>query len=714
MKKSITQYSQSPPKTARIVVAADADNERPKEIVYSLTGQGVDDDNPINNKFEIGRTTGEIVDLKPLNRDEPLGRPQWRFTDINDNAPAFLQGVYNGHVTENSTAGEYVMTISAVDYDDPEDGGNADIVYSLEDNVVEEATEEPIFEMYYSTVVTRTAVCCLDREMAPVYVIQLVAVGGGGLKGINMQRKVDVGDPRTNYITQSRSVAGFGTRLSSDLVISSAEPRACARLACPRLVASDSLVTPGPPAPAPRSRLPSSLRVTSSTLLVSSWTGSLRRSAQIHDQGEQRVVVAYHRPTQPRVHCCRDSWRQTPFPVQLERSELCGNGSLAFRPVCDSSCFGTYSSSGLTARVFSFIRCRWREGRYYNEKWSSCTHHWLLVDKQEGFYAGGMAKYTVVRTFDVQADFHEGFLDTTQRCLRLDGRLLPHPPAMNSTQWGQATMARNLDKFRPSNSSCTNTVCPDPFQCVDLWHEYECLNSNSCTKNVHICGEGKLPTADGRDCVDENECKDNPCRNGGVCIIQEPRIRYLCVCPAGFLGKKYDVAQEIHTVKLGMGALATILGCLLLILMLVLLLVIYNRPREPPVKKPRPEVYIRENIISYNEVKCLKTKKNSHLCMFTYSCHVSTESTMSEERGWGPSIAACRALADGDMSAPPFEELQHYAYEDSGSISVSLSSVVSESDTSQQFDQLNMWGTKFSKLSLLYQRSECEEDERNT
>ncbi|KAG8247346.1 beta-catenin binding [Homalodisca vitripennis] len=62
------------------VVAADADNERPKEIVYSLTGQGVDADNPINNKYEIGRTTGEIFVLKPLNRDKALGRPQWRFT----------------------------------------------------------------------------------------------------------------------------------------------------------------------------------------------------------------------------------------------------------------------------------------------------------------------------------------------------------------------------------------------------------------------------------------------------------------------------------------------------------------------------------------------------------------------------------------------------------------------------------------------------------
>lgn len=68
--------------------------------------------------------------LQPLDRDQPNGRPQWRFTvfaqdeggeglvgyadvqvnlkDINDNAPVFPQGVYWGNVTENGTAGMYL------------------------------------------------------------------------------------------------------------------------------------------------------------------------------------------------------------------------------------------------------------------------------------------------------------------------------------------------------------------------------------------------------------------------------------------------------------------------------------------------------------------------------------------------------------------------------------------------------------------------------
>lgn len=73
--------------------------------------------------------------------------------------------------------------MTAVDYDDPEEGGNADILYSIEKNVVEEDTGLPIFEIDSKTGLIRTAVCCLDRERTPDYVIQVVAVDGGGLKG---------------------------------------------------------------------------------------------------------------------------------------------------------------------------------------------------------------------------------------------------------------------------------------------------------------------------------------------------------------------------------------------------------------------------------------------------------------------------------------------------------------------------------------------------
>ena len=108
---------------------------------------------------------------------------QVNLKDINDNAPIFPQVVYYGNVTENGTAGMLVMTMTAIDYDDPNEGTNAKLIYSIEKNVIEEETGSPIFEIEADTGVIKTAVCCLDRERTPDYSIQVVAVDGGSLKG---------------------------------------------------------------------------------------------------------------------------------------------------------------------------------------------------------------------------------------------------------------------------------------------------------------------------------------------------------------------------------------------------------------------------------------------------------------------------------------------------------------------------------------------------
>ena len=77
-----------------------------------------------------------------------------------------------------------VMTMTAVDYDDPNEGSNAKLTYSIEKNVIDENTGMPIFEIESETGVIKTAVPGLDREKTPDYSIQVVAMDGGGLKGM--------------------------------------------------------------------------------------------------------------------------------------------------------------------------------------------------------------------------------------------------------------------------------------------------------------------------------------------------------------------------------------------------------------------------------------------------------------------------------------------------------------------------------------------------
>lgn len=66
------------------VTASDGDKDRPQNIVYFLTGQGIDPDNPANSKFDINRTTGEIFVLKvrPLGKSIKYSIQKIRFISI--------------------------------------------------------------------------------------------------------------------------------------------------------------------------------------------------------------------------------------------------------------------------------------------------------------------------------------------------------------------------------------------------------------------------------------------------------------------------------------------------------------------------------------------------------------------------------------------------------------------------------------------------------
>ncbi|XP_068904358.1 neural-cadherin isoform X12 [Tenebrio molitor] len=348
------------------------------------------------------------------------------------------------------------------------------------------------------------------------------------------------------------------------------------------------------------------------------------------------------------------------------------------------------------------------EGRRYNETFDFAGHQWLLVDKQEGVYAGGKAEYTGVRTFEVYADYQKGCLDD----IRLEGKHLPLPPAMNGTQWGQATMARNLERNCPSNKPCANVICPEPFECMDLWNDYEC----TCPQGYKFHRNG---------CVNDNECMWLPCINGGVCKDYEPPVRYECLCPSGYTGGHCELElAPSGAIMPSKDFIVAVIVCLLVLLVLVLVFVVYNRRREAHIKYPGPDDDVRENIINYDDegggeddmtafdITPLQIPIGGPLPELAPPKLGFSMIGVGQEPNVGVFIEEHKKRADSDPNAPPFDDLRNYAYEGGGSTAGSLSSLASGTDDEvQDYDYLGAWGPRFDKLADMYGPGEETEQE---
>ncbi|KFO74303.1 Cadherin-22, partial [Cuculus canorus] len=163
-------------------------------IKYTISGEGA------GTIFLIDEITGDIHATERLDREQKtfytlraqardrqtdqLLEPESEFIikvqDINDSEPRFLEGPYIGSVAELSPIGTSVMQVMASDADDPTYGSSARVVYSVLDG-------EQHFTVDSKTGVIRTAVADLDRETQDRYevVIRATDMAGqlGGLSG---------------------------------------------------------------------------------------------------------------------------------------------------------------------------------------------------------------------------------------------------------------------------------------------------------------------------------------------------------------------------------------------------------------------------------------------------------------------------------------------------------------------------------------------------
>ncbi|XP_066128836.1 protocadherin beta-5 [Saccopteryx bilineata] len=95
--------------------------------------------------------------------------------DINDNAPEFLQSLYEAQVPEDSPLNSLVVTVSARDLDA---GMNGNVAYTLVQG--DEVTQPFVIDEITGEIRLKKA---LDFEASQYYNVQIAATDGGGLSG---------------------------------------------------------------------------------------------------------------------------------------------------------------------------------------------------------------------------------------------------------------------------------------------------------------------------------------------------------------------------------------------------------------------------------------------------------------------------------------------------------------------------------------------------
>ncbi|XP_064095252.1 LOW QUALITY PROTEIN: putative neural-cadherin 2 [Macrobrachium nipponense] len=135
----------------------------------------------------------------------------------------------------------------------------------------------------------------------------------------------------------------------------------------------------------------------------------------------------------------------------------------------------------------------------------------LVVDKQDGVTVGGLPEYVGVSLVTVHEDLSNICMDD----IRVSGRPLPVPPAMNGTSWGQVTTLQQVEQGCQPPDLCANTTCLPPLACHPSWTHATC----SCRPGMKLVGGI---------CQDVDECIYEPCLFGGTCSNLYPG--YKCTC----------------------------------------------------------------------------------------------------------------------------------------------------------------------------------------
>eukprot|EP00063_Salmo_salar_P019845 XP_013994680.1 PREDICTED: cadherin-7-like isoform X2 [Salmo salar] len=713
-----------------VVLHSDVDKGE-GQVKYVLNGQGA------TSIFTIDENTGDIHATKRLDREEqayytlraqarnrennlPV-EPESEFVikvqDINDNEPKFLDGPYSARVPEMSPVGTSVVTVVATDADDPTYGNSARVIYSILEG-------QPYFSVEPKTGVVKTALPNMDREARDQYLLVIQAkdmVGQmGGLSGTTsvMVTLTDVNDNPPHFSRKS-----YQFSMSESLPVASVVAK---------IKTLDSDVGPN---------AEMEYRIVDGDGL-----GLFRITP---DRDTQEGLVTLQKGL--------DFETKSSYTLRVEVSNR--NIDLRFLslgPFSDTATVRLIVENVDEPPVFSLPLSKMLISEAAKVGTTIGT-----VSAHDPDSTNSPIRYSIDRNTDLERFFN---IDATTGVI---STAKPLDREVNAIHNITIFAMESLDPLQVGKGIILITVTDINDNAPVFAIEYETYLCESARpgqvietisamdrdepQSGHRFFFSLTAEAAGNLNFTLRDNKDNTASvltmrggfqrhdqtmyrlpvlimDGGSPALSSTNTLSIRVCDCDPDGAPQSCGSEASMLSAGLstGSLIAILACILTLLVLVLLIVIMRRRKKEPLILDE-ERDVRENIVRYDDEGGGEEDTEAFDMVTLRNLKVVRESGGKTRRDVTPEVPTLFLSSrpppdngifrdfiwdrlketDVDPSAPPYDSLQTYAFEGSGSAAESLSSMDSLStDSEQNYDYLSDWGPRFKKLADLYGHSD--------
>ncbi|KAH1177914.1 cadherin-19 isoform X1 [Mauremys mutica] len=195
----------------------------------------------------------------------------------------------------------------------------------------------------------------------------------------------------------------------------------------------------------------------------------------------------------------------------------------------------------------------------------------------------------------------------------------------------------------------------------------------------------------------------------------------VCDCDTEASAQSCRFGAFMFSLGLSIEALVAVLACILVILVFFLAMLVLRQRRKQSLFPDKPEEF-RENIVRYDDegggeedteafdISTLRTRTVMREHKSRRNITTEIQSLYRQSLQVGPDSAVFREFileklkeANADPTAPPYDSLQTYAFEGTGSLAGSLSSLGSSmSHVDENYDYLTERGLDFKQLACMY------------